>query len=125
MAKLGNITVSPVVIKEIILETLKEIPNVVGIMKESKHQISGFFKSNDTNKSKDLEVEMGETECVIDISIVVEYGSKLVEVAEEVQNVLTKKVEELSGIKVKEINVTISKIVKIEKIKEEEVKENV
>ncbi len=123
MSKLGSITVSPIVIKEIILETLKDIPNVVGITKETKNQISGFFKSGDNKKTKDLEVEMSDTECVIDLSITVKYGSKLVEVAENVQEIITKQVEELSGIKVKEVNVIISKIEKIEE--KVEIEENV
>ncbi|WP_067139467.1 Asp23/Gls24 family envelope stress response protein [Oceanivirga salmonicida] len=111
MGMLGNITVSPTVIKQIILETIKEIPNVIGIAKESKNQISGFFKS-DGQKHKELEVEMSDTECVIDLSITVEYGAKLMEVAENLQEVIAKKVEELSGLSVKEINVVISKVEK-------------
>lgn len=112
MDELGKITISSTVIKDIIVEVLKDVENVVGVSEdEVKTKFTSLFKNDD---KKSLEVEMGETECVIDLSISVVYGCKIKEVAKKVQNDIKNKVEELTGINVKEINIVIAKVVKKE-----------
>lgn len=110
MENLGNIIISPNVVKDIVIETLKEVENVKGISSQSgKNEIVSFFKGND---KKNLEVEMGETECVVDLAISVSYGCEIKKVALEVQRVLSEKINEFTGISVREINVTIEQVVK-------------
>lgn len=111
MEKLGNVIISPNVIRDIITETLKDIDEVQGIYgQDDKSTITSFFKSND-GKKKSVEIEIGETECVVDISLVVNYGIKLKDVAIKVQEILKEKIEEMTDIKVQEINITIEKVV--------------
>lgn len=112
MENLGNITVSPNVIKDIVIETLKDIENVCGIHSSSKTDLTSFFKSND---KKSLEVEVGETECVIELTLALVYGCNIQEVAKTVQNEVANKVKELAGIDVREVNITVDKIIKKEK----------
>lgn len=113
MENLGNVIISPDVIKSIVVESLKENKEVIGITRgDNNSTIQNFFKSQE---KKALEVEIGETECVIDISISIVYGANIQTVAKEVQKLIHDKVEELSGITVKEVNVTVVKVEKIDK----------
>ncbi len=59
------------------------------------------------NLSKGVKVEVGEKESAIDIFIVVEYGSKISEVATLVQENVKDTVETMTGLKVIEVNVHV------------------
>lgn len=59
------------------------------------------------NLSKGVKVEVGEKESAIDIYIVVEYGSKISEVATLVQENVKETVENMTGLKVVEVNVHV------------------
>lgn len=110
MNKLGNIIISPNVVKDIVNEVITTIDNVLGVSSpEVNTKLSNFFKQDD---KKTLEVEMGETECVIEVSISVVYGCKIKDVAYEVQKAIKEKVEEMTGITVREVTVVIDKVVK-------------
>lgn len=114
MNELGNIIISPNVVKDIVKEVIIDIENVVGVSTpEVKTKLSNIFKQED---NKSLEVEMGETECVIELSIAVVYGCKIKEVASNVQKKVKEKVEEMTGVSVREINITIDKVVKNEEV---------
>lgn len=59
------------------------------------------------NLSKGVKVEVGEKEAAIDIFIIVEYGSKISEVAKNVQKKVKETVETMTGLKVVEVNVNV------------------
>lgn len=57
--------------------------------------------------SKGVKVEVGEKETAIDIFIIVDYGTKISEVATNVQDNVKSKVETMTGLNVVEINVNV------------------
>ena len=59
------------------------------------------------NLAKGIKVEANEKETKIDVNIIVEYGSRIPDVAFEIQNRVKKAVESMTGIKVSEVNVHI------------------
>jgi uncharacterized alkaline shock family protein YloU len=59
------------------------------------------------NLGKGVKVEMGEKEVVIDLSIIVEYGSKIHIVAKDIQSKVREVVEDMTGLTVVEINVSV------------------
>lgn len=59
------------------------------------------------NLSKGVKVEVGEKECAIDIFIIVEYGSRISEVALRVQENVKEAVETMTGLNVIEVNVNV------------------
>ena len=59
------------------------------------------------NLSKGVKVEVGDKETAIDIFIIVEYGSKISEVGQEVQQNVKTTVETMTGLNVVEVNVNI------------------
>lgn len=63
--------------------------------------------SGKKNLSKGIKVEADEKEVRIDVNIIVEYGIRIPDVAFEIQNRVKKSVENMTGLKVAEVNVHI------------------
>lgn len=63
--------------------------------------------SGKKNLSKGIKVESGEKETKIDVNIIVEYGTRIPDVAFEIQNKVKTAVENMTGLKVVEVNVHV------------------
>ena len=63
--------------------------------------------SGKKNLSKGIKVEVGEKETKIDVNIIVEYGTRIPDVAFEIQNRVKKAVETMTGLNVLEVNVHV------------------
>ena len=63
--------------------------------------------SGKKNLAKGIKVEKIENNTKIDVNIIVEYGSRIPDVAFEIQNRVKKSVEDMTGLKVEEVNVHI------------------
>ena len=60
--------------------------------------------------SKGIKVEVGEKETKIDVSIIVEYGVRIPDIAFEIQNRVKKAVETMTGLTVVAVNIHIQGI---------------
>ena len=63
--------------------------------------------SGKKNLAKGIKVEIEEDTAKIDVNIIVEYGSRIPDVAFEIQNRVKKSVENMTGLKVEEVNVHV------------------
>lgn len=63
--------------------------------------------SGKKNLAKGIKVDKTDTNVKIDVNIVVEYGSRIPDVAFEIQNRVKKAVEGMTGLKVEEVNVHV------------------
>lgn len=63
--------------------------------------------SGKKNFSKGIKVEVGEKETKIDVNIIVEYGSRIPDVAFDIQNRVKTAVEGMTGLKVVAVNVHV------------------
>ncbi|MFR0823213.1 MAG: Asp23/Gls24 family envelope stress response protein [Clostridia bacterium] len=63
--------------------------------------------SGKKNLAKGIKVEVGEKDTKIDVNIIVEYGVRIPDVAFEIQNKVKKAVENMTGLKVIEVNVHV------------------
>lgn len=61
--------------------------------------------------TKGVRVEVGEAECAIDVSIIVEYGCNIPTVAQAIQQSVKNAVETMTGLTVTSINVNIQGVV--------------
>ena len=79
--------------------------------------------SGKKNLAKGIKVDVEEKNAKIDVSILVEYGARIPEVAYEIQTRVKKSVENMTGLKVLEVNVHVhgAHAVSQEKESEEEV----
>ena len=63
--------------------------------------------SGKKNLAKGIKVDINEGTAKIDVNIIVEYGSRIPDVAFEIQNRVKKSVENMTGLKVEEVNVHV------------------
>lgn len=65
---------------------------------------------NTTDLSQGISVEVGETQVAVDVTIVAEYPVALQTVSDEVRAAVTRAMEDLVGMEVTEVNVTINDV---------------
>ena len=115
MSELGNIRIADDVVKTIAAKATADVEGVYKLAGGVVDEVSRILgKKRPTNGVK---VEVGEVECNIEIYIVVKYGYKIPEVAEEVQKKVLEEVSRLSGLKVVEVNVYVQNV-KMEEIEQ-------
>lgn len=78
------------------------------------YEMSGGFAggisevlSGKKNLAKGIKVEINEKTTKIDVNIIVEYGTRIPDVAFEIQNKVKKAVETMTGLTVTEVNVHV------------------
>ncbi len=95
----GNVMISEDVIATIVTHAVEEVEGVVGL------------KLKKSWGGRALKIQIGEdNSLVIDCSVLVRFGSSVVNVARNVQSALTNAVESMTGVKVASANVNISGI---------------
>ncbi|WP_104083864.1 Asp23/Gls24 family envelope stress response protein [Cryobacterium sp. Y11] len=62
---------------------------------------------NNTDVSQGISVEVGETQVAVDVTIVAEYPVQLQQVADDIRSSVIQAIEDLVGLEVTEVNVTI------------------
>jgi uncharacterized alkaline shock family protein YloU len=62
------------------------------------------------SESRGVSVEVGEVEAAVDLSLSVEYGRTIHQIAETVRRNVIRRVEHLVGLRVTEVNITVSDI---------------
>ena len=75
--------------------------------------------SGKKNRTKGIKVEIEENTAKIDVNIIVEYGTRIPDVAFEIQNRVKKAVESMTGLNVEEVNVHVQGV----NLPDEDVKE--
>ncbi len=118
--KYGTVKIANDVVSIIAGLAATEVEGVYGMSGGITRDITEMFGMK--NLSKGVKVEVGEKEAAIDLFIIVEYGMKISEVAENVQENVKTKVETMTGLNVVEVNVNVQgvNIPKEEPIVEEE-----
>ena len=113
MNDLGNISISSEVVASIASSIASDIEGFYSLAgAEPKNELTKFFKSVSSAGNKGIEVEVGETECTIDLYVIAKMGYQLPALAGEIQKRVVKAITEMTGLKVQEVNVYIQKIVK-------------
>ena len=85
---------------------VSEVPGVASMSGGFAGGISEVL-SGKKNLSKGIKVDANEKEVKIDVNIIVEYGTRIPDVAFEIQNRVKKSVENMTGLKVSEVNVHV------------------
>ena len=85
---------------------VSEVQGVAGMAGGFAGGISEVF-SGKKNLAKGIKADINENSVKIDVNIIVEYGSRIPDVAFEIQNRVKKAVEGMTGLKVEEVNVHV------------------
>lgn len=101
-----GIKISDDVVAVIAGVAVSEVPGVAGMAGGFAGGITEVF-SGKKNLAKGIKVDIAEKEVKIDVNIIVEYGSRIPDVAFEIQNRVKKAVEGMTGLEVEEVNVHV------------------
>ena len=102
----SNIKISNDVVAVIAGKAVSEAPGVYAMAGGFAGGISEVL-SGKKNLSKGIKVEVGEKETIIDVNIIVEYGTRIPDVAFDIQNRVKSAVEGMTGLKVVAVNVHV------------------
>src|ERR1700712_4490914 len=105
-----TVIVDPVVAKIAGLAA-REVPGVFALGGGATRLVGAVRDAlNQTDLAQGVKVEVGETEVAVDLNIVVEYPQPLQFVADAVRSAVAAAVTDIVGMKVPEINVTVSDV---------------
>lgn len=102
----SSIKIADDVVSVIAGKAVSEAPGVYAMAGGFAGGISEVL-SGKKNLSKGIKVEVGEKEAKIDVNIIVEYGSRIPDVAFDIQNRVKAAVEGMTGLKVVAVNVHV------------------
>lgn len=102
----NNIKISDDVVAVIAGMAVSEVQGVANMAGGFAGGISEVL-SGKKNFAKGIKVDVGEKETKIDVNIIVEYGTRIPEIAYEIQTKVKKAVETMTGLKVIEVNVHV------------------
>jgi uncharacterized alkaline shock family protein YloU len=103
--EMGSIQIAPEVIAVIAGLATVEVPGVAGMSGGFAGGIADLLGRK--NLSKGVKVEVGQLEAAIDVSIIIEFGTRIPEVASEIQRNIKNAIESMTGLSVIEVNVHI------------------
>ena len=101
-----GIQISSDVVAVIAGVAVSEVQGVAGMAGGFAGGISEVF-SGKKNLAKGIKADINEGKAKLDVNIIVEYGSRIPDVAFEIQNRVKKAVENMTGLVVEEVNVHV------------------
>ncbi len=107
----GKITIADGVVAKIAGLAVREVPGVHALIASGKLQqaVANLARTVTRQEGRDtgVGVEVGEKEAAIDVRISVDYGVNIPAVAAGVRNNVISRVESMTGLIVKEVNVEV------------------
>ena len=105
-----TVQISEEVISTIVLNALTEVEGYAGLSSKPGADIADLIGKN---WGKGMKIVIGENnELTISCNVQIVYGNSVIEVAKNAQQAIAAAVENAAGVKVKEVNVNISGIVR-------------
>lgn len=109
----GNTTINDAVVQKLAGIAAREVPGVYSMGNAARRafdSISERIPGSQTNVSGGVSVEKGEQQAAIDLTIIIEYGSSVVDVAEGIRRNVIKTVEQATGLEVIEVNINVTDV---------------
>ncbi len=111
--ELGDTTIAETVVQKIAGIAAREVPGVHAMGNAARRafdQLTERIPGSQTNVSGGVSVEKGERQAAVDVSIVVEYGVSIVDVADAIRRNVIQAVEFGTGLDVIEVNVNVTDV---------------
>jgi uncharacterized alkaline shock family protein YloU len=104
--RLGRIEVSPTAIASIASQAVLECYGVVGMA--TKDLASGIVEVlQPASHRRGVDVQIGDNLIVVDLYVVIEYGTRIATVAQNIQSVVKYTVEKALGVPVVAVNIHV------------------
>ena len=103
---LGDIKIAPEVLATIVSRIVAGIPGVAGLISHSKSGFGTLLGAKEMEEG--IKIDLPEEKHMSAyISVIIEYGFVIIDVAKEIQQILKNEIENNAGLIVKSINVNI------------------
>ncbi len=107
----GKTTIENGVVAKIAGIAAREVPGVFALGGGAARAIGALRNAlNTTDLSQGISVEVGEKQVAVDVTIVADYPVALQDVADAVRSAIYRALEELVGMEVTEVNVTVNDV---------------
>lgn len=109
----GATTVEETVVQKLSGIAAREVPGVYAmgnIARRTFDAISERIPGSRTQVSGGVSVEKGDRQTAIDLTVIVEYGASIVEVAENIRRNVIRAVEHGTGLEVVEVNISVADV---------------
>jgi uncharacterized alkaline shock family protein YloU len=119
----ANETGGKVVFAEDVVATIASLAasEVEGVYGMSGSTFEGLGeKLGKKNYTKGIKVEVGTVECAVDMTLIVKYGYRIQDVCQNVQQAVKNAIENMTGLNVVEVNISVNSVVFAEEKKVEE-----
>ena len=110
-SELGSTTIADAVVTKIVSIAAREVGGVHDLGGGAARTIGGVTRSvgvGPDERMRGVAVEVGEREAAVDLTVVVEYGESIPEIARTLRENVTRRVGGMTGLTVTEVNVTVN-----------------
>lgn len=117
--EVSEYTVSDKVLAKITKKVVDKVDGVLDLQGGILNSITSTF-SNEENSTSGISINQEESTCLVEASLILEYGKKAAQVFNELDKLIKNEVYELTGVKVQAVKVNIVDVL----TKEEYAKKN-
>jgi uncharacterized alkaline shock family protein YloU len=107
----GTTTIASSVVAKVAAIAAREVPGVHRLVTEGVGAaVSGLASRviGADMRGRGVEVEVGQREAAVDLALVIDYGLNIAKVADAVRSNIMERVEGMTGLVVKEVNILVS-----------------
>lgn len=106
----GTTTIADGVVSKVAGIAAREVPGVHDLGGGATRAIGGASRALGIGdeRSQGVSVEVGEREAAVDLVVVVEYGESVPQVANQIRENVSKRIEGITGLHVTEVNIAVN-----------------
>lgn len=106
----GQTTITDGVVTKVAGLAAREVPGVYELGGSTARAIGNVTQKVGLGdaRTQGVSVEVGQREAAVDLTVVIEYGESIPQVAQAVRNQVIKRVEGITGLSVTEVNITVN-----------------
>jgi len=110
-SELGSTTIADAVVTKIASIAAREVRGVHDLGGGAARTIGGVTRSVGLGLDERMQgvaVEVGEREAAVDLTVVVEYGESIPQIAKTLRENITRRIEGMTGLMVTEVNIAVN-----------------
>ncbi len=110
-SELGSTTIADAVVTKIVSIAAREVRGVYDLGGGTARAIGGVSRSVGVGLDERMQgvaVELGEREAAVDLTVVVEYGESIPQIAKTLRENISRRVEGMTGLTVTEVNIAVN-----------------
>ena len=109
-SELGSTTIADAVVTKIASIAAREVGGVHDLGGGTARTIGGLTRSVGIGdeRMQGVAVEVGEREAAVDLTVVVEYGESIPQIANALRENVTRRIEGMTGLTVTEVNIAVN-----------------